>query len=116
MAILCSYCEKELDREVFCDSKCRLKYHRNGKPETNRIKTDMNRFKNESKKTGNDMNRFKNESKLTENETNHINNETNRFKDTPYDHLPNRLKPALSWRDDKGQCQHKLKECQSCKV
>ena len=37
--IKCDNCEKELDRRVFCDSKCRLSFFRkkSGEDETNRF-------------------------------------------------------------------------------
>ena len=86
MAIPCDYCDKDIDKVVFCSDKCRKGYSRHGKT-------------------------------MSEKRTESVQNPDNRTKDVrnmDYDHLPNMLKPALSWRDDKGQCQHKLKACQLC--
>ena len=79
MAIPCGYCDKDIDKVVFCSDKCRKGYSRHGKT-------------------------------MSENRT----KDAKLVRNMDYDHLPNRLKPALSWRDDKGQCQHKLKMCQLC--
>ena len=107
MAILCSYCEKEMDKMVFCSSKCRVYSHRGIKPVTIALQKSPESVTQSLQK---EPKKIKTVTQALQNDKESV---------TPalqYDHLPNRFKPALSWRDDKGQCQHKLKMCQLCKV
>ena len=119
MAILCSYCEKEMDKMVFCSTKCRVYSHRGIKPVTIALQKSpesvTQALQKEPKKIKTVTPALQNDK---ESVTEALQPVTISLQSvTPalqYDHLPNRFKPALSWRDDKGQCQHKLKMCQLC--
>ena len=111
MAILCDYCETKGDKRAFCNDKCRMNFKRHGKlVRQSEQKTSLSVRSNEQKEHKEDS--FV---RLNEQETPlSVRLDEQLVRQNGYDHLPNRFKPALSWRDDKGQCQHKLKMCQLC--
>mgnify|MGYP001567645401 CR=1 FL=1 len=110
MTIPCGYCDKDIDKVVFCSDKCRKGYSRHGKTmsenRTRTIQMSGNRTK-EGRKPDN-VSEIRTE--LSENRT----EDAELVRNMDYDHLQNMQKPPLAWRDDKGQCQHKLKMCQLC--
>lgn len=117
-SIQCDYCRKEAEKRYFCSGKCRKKYGRlsleaqkelNIRPKNGQmeVKRPENGQKEEIRPESGQIIEAKRPESGQKEEWRPEIGQVN---------LPNRFKPALSWRDDKGQCQHKLKACQACKV